>query len=86
MLIRGESRHIIICCIILYHKILEDSKEKCIFFFFFCFLGPHPRHMEVSRLGLKSDLQLPVYTTATATLDMIQSLRSTPQLRAKPDP
>ena len=38
-------------------------------FFFFCFLGPHPQHMEVPRLGVKSDLQLPAYTTATATRD-----------------
>ena len=28
-------------------------------FFYFCFLGPHLRHMEVPRLGLESDLQLP---------------------------
>ena len=26
-------------------------------------------HMEVPRLGFKSELQLPAYTTATATLD-----------------
>ena len=30
----------------------------------FCFLGPHPRYMEVPRLGVKSELQLPAYTTA----------------------
>ena len=37
--------------------------------FFCCFsvcLGPRPWHMEVPRLGVKSDLQLGVYTTATA--------------------
>ena len=34
----------------------------------FCFvLGPHSWHMEVPRLGVKSEQQLPVYTTATAT-------------------
>ena len=38
-------------------------------FFFFCFLGPHLRHMEVSRLGVKSELQLPACTTTTATPD-----------------
>ena len=27
------------------------------------------RHMEVPRLGVKSELQLPAYTTATATRD-----------------
>ena len=32
-----------------------------------CFLGPHLRHMEVPRLGVELELQLPAYTTATAT-------------------
>ena len=36
---------------------------------FFCSLGPHMRHMEVSRLGVKSELQLLAYTTATAMQD-----------------
>ena len=31
------------------------------------FLGPHLQHMEVPRLGVESELQLPAYTTATAT-------------------
>ena len=35
----------------------------------FCFLGPHLRHMEVPRLGVKSELQLLAYTIATATED-----------------
>ena len=35
--------------------------------FIFVFLGPHPRHLEVSRLGVKLELQLPANTTATAT-------------------
>ena len=26
------------------------------FFLFFCFLGPHPRHMEVPRLGVELEL------------------------------
>ena len=34
---------------------------------FFCFLGPHPQHMEVTRLGVELELLLPAYTTATAT-------------------
>ena len=37
--------------------------------FFFFFLGLHPQHMEVPRLGGKSKLQRPAYTTATATPD-----------------
>ena len=37
------------------------------FFFFFCFLGPNLPHMEVRKLGVKTELQLPASTTATAT-------------------
>ena len=37
---------------------------------FFAFLGPHPRHMEVPRLGVESQLQLLAYTTAAATWDL----------------
>ena len=34
------------------------------------FLGPYPRHMEVPRQGLESELSPPpAYATATATLD-----------------
>ena len=36
----------------------------------FFFLGPHPWHMEVPRLGVKSELQLPAYATATTTLGL----------------
>ena len=36
----------------------------------FCFLGPYPRHMEVPRLGVEAELQLPAYITATATQDL----------------
>ena len=42
------------------------------FFFFFGFLpflGLFPRHMEVPRLGVESELQLPAYPRATATRD-----------------
>ena len=39
------------------------------FFFFFAFLGPHLQHMEIPRLGVQLELQLPAYTTATATQD-----------------
>ena len=50
--------------------ILSSSQNiSAFFFFFFVFLGPHPRHMEDHRLGVESELQLPAYTTATATQD-----------------
>ena len=37
--------------------------------FFFCFLGPNWQHMEIPRLGVESELQLPAYAIATATWD-----------------
>ena len=40
----------------------------CVLYLFF-FLGPHWRHVEVPRLGVKAELQLPAYTTAMATPD-----------------
>ena len=40
-----------------------------LFLFRIFFVGPHLRHMEVLRLEVKSELQLPAYTTATATPD-----------------
>ena len=39
-----------------------------IWLFFFLFLGPHLRHTEVPRLGVKLELKLPA--TATATWDL----------------
>ena len=47
----------------------QKTVEKAETFFFLVFLGLHPRHMEVPRLGVKSELQLPAYNTATATPD-----------------
>ena len=44
-----------------------NSSYGC--FFLFCFLGPHLQHVEVPRLGVKSELQLPADTPATATQD-----------------
>ena len=38
-------------------------------FGFFAFLGPHSQHMEAPRLTVQSELQLPTYTTVTATPD-----------------
>ena len=39
-------------------------------FIIFCFLGPHLWHMKVPRPGVESELQLPAYTTVTATQDL----------------
>ena len=38
-------------------------------FFFFFILGLHLQHMEVPRLGVRLELQLPTYAIATATPD-----------------
>ena len=38
--------------------------------YFFFFLGLYLQHMEVPRLGVELELQLLVYTTATATQDL----------------
>ena len=48
-----------------------DRSEIILFFLLliFCFLGPHPQHMEVRRLGVESELQLLTYATATAMSD-----------------
>ena len=39
------------------------------FFFILFFLGPHPRHMLVPRLGVESERLLPAYATAAVTPD-----------------
>ena len=44
------------------------SASRCQWHFFF-FLGPHPQHMEVPRLGDELELQLLATATATATWD-----------------
>ena len=40
-----------------------------LFFLFFPLLRPHVRHMEVPRLGVELELQLPATVTATAMQD-----------------
>ena len=48
-----------------YHLILRFFVLFC----FVCFLGPHLQHMEIPRPGVKRELQLLAYDTATATWD-----------------
>ena len=45
------------------------QEDLILTFFFFVFLGPHPLYMEVPRLGVKLEPQLPAYTTATEMRD-----------------
>ena len=57
------------------------------FFFFLPFLGPLPRHMEVSRPGVESELQPPpTHATATAIRGSELHQQPTPQPMATPDP
>ena len=48
----------------------KDFVCVCLFVFF---SGPHQRHMEVPRLGIESELQLPAYATGTATPDQARA-------------
>ena len=59
----------------------EYTTVYLFFIFILCFLGPRPHLMEVPKLQVELELQLPAYTTATATC-----LQPTPQLMAKPEP
>ena len=46
-------------------KVHSNFDDFIVFSFFFL----EPQHMEVPGLGVESELQLPTYTTATATPD-----------------
>ena len=52
-----------------YGEFLGFSKILVFILYFFVFLGPHSWHLEVPRLGVKSELQLPAYAMDTATWD-----------------
>ena len=44
------------------------------FFSFLSFLGLHPQHMELPRLGVESELQMPAYATAMQDLSCLHDL------------
>ena len=52
--------------------IIHTSLLKIFFFnlLLLFFLGPHLWHIEILKLGVHSELQLPAYATATATQDL----------------
>ena len=52
----------------------NSSTFQGLFFFLFFFLGPHPWHMEVPRLEIELELQLPDYATATWNLSLVCDL------------
>ena len=43
-------------------------------FVFLSFLGLHPQHMELPRLGVESELQMPAYATAMQDLSCLHDL------------
>ena len=45
------------------------QEKLVLLFFFYYFLGPNLQHIEVPRLEVQSELQLPAYTTDTAMQD-----------------
>ena len=53
---------------------------------FVFFLQPHPQHVEVPRLEVQLDLQLPAYATATAMWDLSRICSLQLQLTAMTDP
>ena len=52
------------------HFIFQAYILKFYLFIYLVFLGLHLHHMEVPRLGVESELQLPAYTTTTAMRDL----------------
>ena len=50
-------------------KLIIDEAIPMTFFFFFKLLGPHLWLMEVPRLELELEVQLPSFTTVAATSD-----------------
>ena len=70
-------------------KKFQEYYFSCSTFLFVCFFlggAAHPWHMEVPRLGVELDLQLPAYTTAIAMshVRLVYDLHT--QLTAMPDP
>ena len=61
--------------LIAYMNVKHLDTKLCFYLFylfiylFILFLGLHTQHMEVSRLEVQSEQQLPAYATATATWD-----------------
>ena len=62
---------------------METPSIPLLFNFIFVFLGLHLQHIEVSRLGFESELQLLTYATAARSEP---HLHPTPQLTATLDP
>ena len=57
----------VLCRTVDYYRVLKYNLMTHIRSLFFFSPGQHLRHVEVPRLGVKQELQLPAYTTAIAT-------------------
>jgi len=64
----------------------ESELKKFLFVCFFCFLGPHPRHMEVPRLGALIRAVAASLHHSHSNAGSKPRLQPTPQLTATPDP
>ena len=51
---------------------IPEQFPKFYFIYFLVFLGPHPQHMKVPRLGTELELYLLAYATAIAMRDPSQ--------------
>ena len=73
MLKKKKIKHYGKCCGLTFIFCSNLSACLCLvleaLFFFFCFLELHLRHMEVPRLEVKKELQLPAYVIATTMQD-----------------
>ena len=68
---------------------LFNTRDGILLGFFFgggVFLGLQLQHMEVPRLGVDSELQLPAYTTATETQNPSHGCNLHCRFSAMPDP
>ena len=54
------SMYVKVCFLVLFSFLFFSF-----FFFFFVFLGPHMQNMEVNRLGVELEQELPAYARAT---------------------
>ena len=68
---RDWTYNLIVPSQIRFHCTMVGTLNFIKFFFLISFFSqPHLRHMEVPKLGIELELQLPAYTTATAILDL----------------
>ena len=58
------------CCSWIFFFLFKAAAVGFLFVCLFCFLGLHPQHMDVPRLGVELQLKLPSYATATAMPDL----------------